>query len=594
MAVWLPSGTRCIRFTSEICGLAVLGTTGRGNAMEVGTYVDQQLDSELSGNVIDLCPVGALTSKPYSFSTRPWELVRTESIDTLDAVGSAIRIDSRGPEVMRVLPRLYEEVNEEWIGDKARFSYDGLKRQRIDSPLRKQGDVFAPISWSAALLAVRDRLRGLSGDELLGVVGEQADAEAIVALKDWFASLGSSSLVSTQHPLPFSASSPRSSYLFASTIAGVEQADCVLLLNCNPRMEAAVISARLRKSVRLFSQQIFSLGPQLELNIPHLHVGDSLADLRALARSGGGAAGDGEDEAQQARAAFSSAKRPMVIVGMGAFRDAATGAGVLQALEALVAAFPALRSDGWNGVNILHSNASAVAALDLGVGLADIRPRAAKFVYLLGADGLHALRSASLLSPDAFVVYAGSHGDEGASMADIVLPSPAYTEKSGTFVNTEGRVQRTKAAVGRLAEAREDWQIIRALSELSGRALPYASIEQVRDRLQQLKPHFAQLQQIGTDAAAREGGAGERPEPQQPQPGRSSVSPSSSAVFEGLLDNYFLTNPISRASPTMAKCSRQLPTAANSYSSRIRSSAQQPLAADSARKLNSHTASYPH
>ena len=599
--------TRCIRFTSEICGITALGMTGRGNQTEVGTYIDRVLDSELSGNVIDLCPVGALTSKPYSFSTRPWELVKTESVDTLDAVGSAIRIDSRGPEVMRILPRLNEDVNEEWLGDKARFAYDGLKRQRLDAPLMKQGEQFVPISWSAALVTMRDKLQGLKGDDLLGVVGEQADAEAMVALKDWMEQLGSHAVITTQHPLPFGRQ--RSSYLFNSTISGIEEADAVLLLNCNPRMEAAVISARIRKSVRQFGQQVMSIGPRMDLNMPHTHIGDSMHSLHsfvrgskaqgkakeergeheektargrldaAAGREGAGASEAADEEMEAARDAFTRAKRPMVIVGMGAFKDESTGKAVMAALEELKTAVPALSGPSWSGVNILHTNASAVGALDLGIGNsgAQVAPHKAKFVYLLGADHVEEL-SARMFAPDAFVVYAGSHGDVGASLADLVLPSPAYTEKTGTYVNIEGRVQRTKAAVGRLAEAREDWQIIRAASELTQTPLPYHSLEQIRERLVELRPSFEQLESLASSAQQhtqehaasehdhdRRVSAVDAKEAAASPPSSTASSSSSSSRFVGVYSNYFFTDPISRSSATMAKCSATLPQSRNSY-----------------------------
>ena len=577
--------------------MTALGMTGRGTQSEVGTYIDRMLDSELSGNVIDLCPVGALTSKPYSFSTRPWELVRTESIDTLDAVGSAIRIDSRGPEVMRILPRLNEDVNEEWIGDKSRFSYDGLKRQRIDAPLLKKGDTFVPISWSAALIAVRDRLVGLKGEDMLGVVGEQADAEAMVALKDWMEAMGSRQVISTQYPLPFTGPQ-RSSYLFNSTIAGIERADALLLLNCNPRMEAAVISARIRKSVRQFGQQVLTIGPPMDLAMPHTHIGTSLQHLHQLSSSGNSSkasqekktkggqereeANGGEDgEVESAREMFRSAAHPMVIVGMGAFHNAETGKAVMSALEALKKAVPNLSTSTWNGLNFLHTHASAVGALDLGIGRSEVavKAKSAKFVYLLGADSVEGL-SSSLFAPDAFIVYAGSHGDVGAGMADLVLPSPTYTEKSATFVNVEGRVQRTKAAVGRLAEAREDWQIIRALSELTQTPLPYQSVEEVRERLAHINSAFTTLEELHTkqeDNAKHSTAQHSSPSSSPSQstespsskkaasPSPSSSSPPPSSPFVGFHSNYFFTDPISRSSATMAKCSAALPSSRNSY-----------------------------
>ena len=597
--------------------MTALGMTGRGTQSEVGTYIDRMLDSELSGNVIDLCPVGALTSKPYAFSTRPWELVRTESIDTLDAVGSAIRIDSRGPEVMRILPRLNEDVNEEWIGDKSRFSYDGLKRQRIDAPLLKKGDTFVPISWSAALLHIRDRLAGLSGDDILGVVGEQADAESMVALKDWMEALGSRQVISTQYPLPFD-TADRSSYLFNSTIAGIEHADAVLLVNCNPRMEAAVLSARIRKSVRQFGQQLLTVGPRMDLNMPHTHCGDSLQHLHLFSKAsqskkttGGQGKVVGEEEGEEAeveaaRESFRSAARPMVIVGMGSFQDAETGRAVMAALATLQKAVPALSSAGWNGLNVLHTHASGVGALDLGIGGSgvEVKAKAAKFVYLLGADSVDSL-SSSLFAEEAFVVYAGSHGDVGAGMADLVLPSPAYTEKTGTYVNVEGRVQRTKAAVGRLAEAREDWKIIRALSELTQTPLPYQSVEEVRERLQQLNPTFSTLEELHTKTDATQSNAQRQSSgassPKQTtqamdsssakavNPSTSTSTPSSSSSSSplvGVFSNYFFTDPISRSSATMAKASAVFPSSRNSYthlpqSAKHSEQPQQPKAAPS-------------
>ena len=426
-----------------------------------------------------------------------------------------------------------------------------------------QGDSFVPVSWSSALLSIRDRVAGMSGEQLLGVVGEQADAESITALKDWLSSLGSRSVLTTQPHIPHSAD--RSSYLFGSGIAAIEYADSVLLLNCNPRMEAAVISSRLRKSVRQFGQRIFSVGPQMELNMPHTHISHQLDAIRAITASAGESAVNRSDEVEEAREAFRSAKQLMVIVGMGSFRDQQTAEAIQTALRSLRSAFPSM------AVNLLHTNASAVGALDLGVGASELpKARSAKFVYLLGADSLDAVKP--FIADDAFIVYSGSHGDSGASMADIVLPTPCYTEKNATYVNTEGRVQRTRAAVGRLAEAREDWQIIRALSELTGRPLPYNSLQQCRERMEQLAPTF---QHLNTVDHTQQQPAKQQQSPQQ-QKGeadkqtshRSTASPSSSSSrpeLSGAVENYFFTDPISRSSATMAKCSTQLPQARNSY-----------------------------
>lgn len=531
--------TRCVRFTREIAGITAMGTTGRGNGMEIGTYVDQKLDTELSGNVIDLCPVGALLSKPYSFAARPWELTKTESIDVMDAVGSNIRIDSRGPEVMRILPRLNEEINEEWLGDKSRFSYDGLKRQRLDAPLMKQGDKYVPVSWTTALTTIRDAVKGLKGDQVSGLIGDHADAEGIVALKDWLDTLGSKSLATTQNLGVFQGAE-RDAYLFNSSIAGIEDADALLLVGCNPRMEAAVLSARIRKAVRNFGQQTYSIGPEVDHKWPSTHLGNDVSLLNDLV-------------AGKLRAAegFTKAKKPMVIFGIGALQQQPKA--FTAAVDALKSAFPALTQSGWNGINVLHTAASAVGALDVGVGRdTKLNPKA-KFVYLLQADNN---LDSGLIDKDAFVVYSGSHGDVGAARANIVLPSPTYTEKNATYVNMEGRVQRTKAAVGRLAEAREDWQIIRAISELTSRPLEYSTVEQLRKRLVKLAPTFAELEVLHEKTAPKAALSGAKPQ---------AINGSSSKGFSPIFDNYFITDPISRNSSVMAKASKELPNARNSY-----------------------------
>ena len=384
-----------------------------------------------------------------------------------------------------------------------------------------QGDSFVPVSWSSALLTVRDRVAGLNGDQLLGVVGEQADAESIVALKDWLSSLSSQSVVTTQPYIPHS--SDRSSYLFGSGIAAIEYADSVLLLNCNPRMEAPVISSRLRKSVRQFGQAIFSVGPPMELNMPHTHLGDSLDALRALTASSSSSNSSEAADMDEARESFRLAKQPMVIVGMGSFRDQQTADAVKAALHSLRAAFPSVT------VNLLHTNASAVAALDLGVGSTKLpKARSAKFVYLLGADSLQAVQP--LIADDAFIVYSGSHGDHGASMADLVLPAPCYTEKNATYVNTEGRVQRTRAAVGRLAEAREDWQTIRALSELTGRPLSYNSLQQCRQRMEQMADTFKHVNTLSDSKQSQQSQQSQQaPRPQSGGAGGQQAARSSSS-----------------------------------------------------------------
>jgi NADH dehydrogenase (ubiquinone) Fe-S protein 1 len=525
--------TRCVRFSTEVAGVNDLGTTGRGNAMEIGTYVSKVLDTEMSGNVIDLCPVGALTSKPFAFTARPWELTATESIDAMDAVGSNIRIDTMGVEIMRVVPRLNEDVNEEWIADKSRFSYDGLKRQRLDTPLVKKGNEFVPVSWKDALLAVGEAVEGVKGNEMVGVVGEQADAESIVCLKDLLNRLGCSNLQSGQQTVPLSAD-VRSQYLTNTGIAGVEDADALLIIGSNPRMEAPIVNTRIRKTVEEYGLRVANVGPAAELTYGVEQLGDSTDVLQQII--------DGSHPFAKTLAA---AERPMVLVGLGALKPN-TGGYVLSALDALRAQLPAIATDDWNGLNILHTAASRVAAQDLGFVQGPGKHAKAKFAYLLEGD-----EAAATLPADCFVVYQGHHGDAGATRANIILPGAAYTEKTATYVNTEGRVQRTKQAADLVGDAREDWKIIRAVSEVVGAQLPYNSVDDVRARLVDIAPHFANV--------------GEVEDPVFVDAPVGSVAAPAKTKFEPFLDNYFMTDPISRASKVMGQAAAQLPNARNSY-----------------------------
>ena len=514
-----------------------MGATGRGNVMEIGTYVDRLLDTELSGNVIDLCPVGALTSKPFAFTARPWELIRHESIDVHDALNANIRIDTRGPEVMRILPRLNEEINEEWIGDKTRFSYDGLKRQRLDQPMLKGADgEFRPIQWVEAIETLAAKVKSAKGSEVVGIVGDLVDAEAIVAFKDFLNRLGSPNTLHSQS-MPLSADT-RADYLFNSRVVGIEDSDLILLVGTNPRMESPVLCSRIRKVVKQQLTPVFAVGPQADLALEHVHLGNSSSALTDLA--------SGKDGALTK--AFKVAKRPMVIVGMGALTG--QGAEAVQAsLSAIKAAYPNLVTPEWNGINYLHSSASRVAAQELGfIPGANALQSKAKVVYLLGSEEIV---DRNILASDAFVVYQGHHGDAGAEQANLVLPSPAYTEKSGTYVSLEGRVQRTNTAVGRLANAREDWAIIRALSEVVGKPLPYDTLEGVRNRLVQVSPIFGTYDTVESQSFTPKAA--------------SSKASSSSVTFQPFLTNYFMTDAISRSSKTMAKASAQLPMARNSY-----------------------------
>ncbi|MGQ0664287.1 MAG: NADH-quinone oxidoreductase subunit NuoG [Pseudomonadota bacterium] len=522
--------TRCIRFATEIAGVEDLGATGRGENMEVGTYVEKALASELSGNIIDLCPVGALTSKPYAFVARPWELRKTETVDVMDAVGSAIRVDARAAEVLRVLPRLNDDVNEEWISDKTRFACDGLKRQRLDRPYVRGNGRLMAASWEKALAAVAGGLASRGGHEIAALAGDFACAESMVALKDLMAALGSPNLDCRQDGARLDATC-RAGYIFNTAIAGIEQADGCLLIGTNPRWEAPIVNARLRKRWLTGRFRVAAIGPQVDLTYRVDYLGAGPQTLAELAAG-----------LHPFAEVLKTAKRPMLIIGQGALarRDGAANL----ALARQLAERCGLIKDGWNGFNVLHTAAARVGGLDLGfvpgpggrdvAGIVDGAGKGdIKFVYLLGADEIDTARLGQ-----AFVVYQGHHGDAGAARADVVLPGAAYTEKNATYVNTEGRVQRTRLVVFPPGEAREDWKIIRALSARLGRKLPYDTPADVRARLAALNPVFARPGSVAPAPWGAFGAAG-------------ALDPT---PFQSPIANFYMTDPISRASPTMAKC----------------------------------------
>ncbi|KAI3438458.1 hypothetical protein D9Q98_000887 [Chlorella vulgaris] len=533
--------TRCIRFAKEVAGTDDLGITGRGRDAEVGTYVDKLLTSELSGNVIDLCPVGALTSKPAAFTYRNWELKSTESVDTSDALGANIRVDSRGVEVIRIVPRLNEDVNQEWISDKARFQYDALRYQRLNVPYIKGEQGLQQATWPDAFAAVAKAAGGLKGSEMRAVAGRLADAESLVALKDLMNRLGCGDLRVEGGSSDFDAD-VRSSYLFNSSVVGLDAADAILLVGCNPRLEAPVLNARLR-AANLSGVPVAAVGEAYDLTYPVEQLGEGADTLDKLLKNG-----------SEYLKRFKGASRPMVIVGAGVLQRADRDA-VLQKVHKLVEKADVVR-EGWNGFNVMHDAAARVAALDLGF-LPSPRARAAKaapkLVYLLGADDY----SEADVPADAFVVYQGHHGDRGAARADVVLPGTAYTEKVGTYVNMEGRPQSTKTATASLGDARDDWKVVRALSEVLGAPLPYNSLEEVRRRLADVAPHLGRRDAVEPPLwlngeyfkafaeKARKASTGGEP--------LASSMPHFSAFYQ--------TDSISRASKVMAKCikARQQP-----------------------------------
>jgi NADH-quinone oxidoreductase subunit G len=524
--------TRCVRFITEVAGQSEIGLISRGEDVEITTYLEQAVTSELSGNVIDLCPVGALTSKPYAFNARPWELTKTESVDVMDALGSAIRVDARGGEVMRVLPRTNDAVNEEWISDKTRYACDGLLRQRLDQPYVREAGKLRSATWAEAFATVAAAVAKTTPERVGVIAGDLQDAESMKAALDLFGGMGVKSLDCRQDGARIGAG-PRESWLFNSTIAGIDEADALLLIGCNPRLEAAVLNARIRRNWLGRDLPVGVIGEAADLTYPYEHLGAGPASLSALIKAKDGFA-----------KTLTEARTPMIILGAGALaRD--DGDAVLALAAEAAKAFGAV-AEGWNGFNVLHAAASRVGGLDMGFtpregGLsapAMVREGALDVLFLLGADEI------DLGATDGFVVYLGTHGDAGAHRADVILPGAAYAEKNGLYVNTEGRVQIGERAVFPKGDAREDWAILRALSEWIGSKLPYDTQEQLRAKLFADHPSFGQIDLApgslagGLDLSAV-GAAG-------------SVS---DAPFASPVKDFYLTNPIARASVTMAKCS---------------------------------------
>lgn len=522
--------TRCVRFTTEVAGITELGLIGRGEDAEITTYLEQAMTSELQGNVVDLCPVGALTSKPFAFTARPWELNKTESIDVMDALGSAIRVDTRGREVMRILPRVNEEINEEWISDKTRFIWDGLKTQRLDRPYVRKDGRLQPATWADAFGTIKTAVAGTSGDRIGAIAGDLASVEEMFALRELMASLGSKSIDCRQDGSALDPSLGRASYLFNPTIEGIEQADALLIVGSNPRLEAAVLNARIRKRWRMDNFPIGVIGEQGELRYGYEYLGAGTDTLSGLI-----------DGSVKFAAKLKKAARPMIIIGQGAL-SRADGLAVLSAVTALAEKVGAVKAD-WNGLAVLHTAASRVGGLDLGFVPGEGGKAAADMLdgtdvlFLLGADEM------DFSKKSAFTVYIGSHGDNAAHVADVILPGAAYTEKSGTWVNTEGRVQMGSRAGFAPGDAREDWAILRALSDVLGKKLPFDSLVQLRAKLYAAHPHFAQIDEIAAgeiadlSALAKKGGT------------------MANSGFASPIKDFYLTNPIARASAVMAECS---------------------------------------
>ncbi|WP_323990859.1 NADH-quinone oxidoreductase subunit NuoG [Nguyenibacter sp. L1] len=529
--------TRCVRFATEIAGVPELGAVSRGENMEITNYVEKALTSELSGNLIDICPVGALTSKPYAFVARPWELKRTDSIDVSDAVGTNIGLHVRGSAVLRIVPRVNDAVNEEWLADKGRFSVDGLKHRRLDRPWVRVHGKLQPVSWQDAFVAIGRRLDGVAGERIGAIAGDLCDAESMMALKDLLTALGSKNIDCRQDGAEYDLSS-RAYYTFGSTIAGIEEADALLIVGSIPRQEAPVLNARIRKRFLAAGRGGFPIGmigvPTADPTYQAQVLGDGPAVLAGLL-----------DGSHPFAGTLKAAKRPMIILGHGALvRDDARA--IQAACWALAREVGAVGA-GWNGFNVLHHAAGRVAGLDLGLvpgpggrSAAGMMSGGVDVLWLLGADEFHTAR----IGPETFVIYQGHHGDAAAARADVILPGASFAEKSGTYVNTEGRVQRTFRAVMPPGDAREDWRILRAFSEVVGKTLPYDTLEALRERMALANPVFRVIGGVeAVDVTGLGGPAGE-------------ARGVSGAPFRPIFDDYYQTNPICRASPTMGECSR--------------------------------------
>ena len=514
--------TRCVRFATEVAGVPEMGCTGRGEDAEIVSYLDAALVSELQGNVIDLCPVGALTSRPYAFRARPWEVRKTQSVDVSDALGANIRIDSEGVAVRRVMPVNNDAINEEWISDKARFFIDGLARQRLDQPyVRNAQGKLTAASWEEAFAAIRTKLDGIDGTKVGAIAGDLVSVEAMWALKAFMGQIGSPNMDCRQDGAHLPADN-RAAWLFNPTVQGIEDADAILLIGANPRLESAVLNARLRKAW-LTGTEIGLIGPGADLTYDYAHLGEDASALGSVMDS------DFAD-------VLKNAERPMVVLGGAALThpDAAAIMGEAMALAGAIGAI----SDGWTGFGVLHSAASRVGGMEIGFTPQENGSDTAAMLngmdvlYLLGADEID-------VPAGPFVIYQGHHGDRGAHRADVILPAAAWAEQSGLYVNMEGRPQLANRAASPPGEAKEDWAILRALSERMGEPLPFDSIEQVRKAIFEAVPHLARLGAIEPAEWRTESGG--------------SIG---GAAFTPVIDDFYFTNPIARASEVMAACSQ--------------------------------------
>ena len=526
--------TRCVRFSTEVAGVDDLGLLGRGENAEITTYLEKTIDSELSGNVIDLCPVGALTSKPYSFKSRPWELTKTETFDVFDGVGSSIRVDTRGKQVLRVLPRINEDTNEEWISDKTRFAIDGLSRQRLDKVYIKEDDKLKVSDWDSALNKIKDEINKRGKDKTISLSGKFTDAETIIASKLFSQGLGSD-LFDCRFDNAQIIHGENESYKFNSSIQEVENADAILLVGSNPRWEASVLNARIRKAFIDNNCKVGLIGPSLDLNYSYDKISESLVELNNIL-----------DNKSKFSEVLFNAKNPLIIVGTSAI-NTSEGSSVLKICAEIAKKLPNF-SESFNPLNILNQDISRVGSLELGfvnkIFDEDLEKKLKEeitlnkpVVFLLGLDEINP-RSLE----GSFVVYCGHHGDVNAQHANIILPTPAYTEKSSTFMNIEGRTIQTSRCHNPLGDAKEEWKIFRVLSDLLNCNIKFNNLNDVRKKLVNENNNFLAILEINNSSTL-------------------SFSSKEQIKNQNLfynINNFYMNDSISRSSETMANCTREI------------------------------------
>ena len=526
--------TRCVRFSTEIAGVDDIGLLGRGENAEITTYLEKTIESELSGNVIDLCPVGALTNKPYAFQSRPWELKKTESVDVFDGMGASIRIDSKGKNVLRVLPRLNEEINEEWINDKTRFAIDGLSRQRLDKPYIKIDNKLEATSWDTALKLVASEIKKRGAENTSAFSGKFSDIESLYSTKN-FLNLLNSEFYDCRFDNTQFVPGHRSSYLFNSSIQKIDEADAILIIGSNPKWEAAVLNSRIRKAYLNNNCQIALIGPKINLTYKYTHLSNDISYLNNIL-----------NEKSDFLEHLKNAKNPLMLIGSSAinYND---GIEILKICAEICNKFNIV-NESENGFNILNQNISRVGALDIGfysknfdrdfkVSLTKHIRDTNPVVFLLGLDEIN---FSSL--KDSFVIYIGHHGDEGANNADIILPSPAFPEKTSTFVNIEGRVLQTTKCFNPIGEAKEEWKIFRALSQEFKEQLKFNNLKELRQEIIKKFPHLNQLNTL--------------PNKSEVNFGKSHIIDNNKIEYN--IKNFYMTDSISRASVNMANCTKEI------------------------------------